>query len=144
MSVKRIVMNFSTPPSSDDVGAVAQAVVDTLPVELVSFADNMDIVLDEFPPAEVMDALDLENEFDLLALYRGESEKIPGVVAKSGKGECALILYRRPILDLWCDSGEDFVNLVRNVVISEIAQANGFSDEEIETMCAAAAATDLL
>lgn len=143
MNRKQIVMNFSTPPSADDVQAVAQSVVDSIPDELQTFCEDMDILLDEFPPAEVVDELELENEFDLLALYRGEAEKIPGVIAKSAHADAALILYRRPILDLWCDTGEDIEHLIRNIVISEIAQANGFSDEEIETMCAAAAASAL-
>lgn len=144
MCAKQIVMNHSIPPSLDDMAAVAQGVVDSLPVELVSFAEDMDILLDEFPTADVIDELDLDDEFDLLALFRTEAERIPGVVAKSARSERVLILYRRPILDLWCDTGEDFLNLMRNVVISEIAQANGFSDEEIETMCIAASAADLL
>lgn len=138
---KRIVMNFSTPPQADDLYAVAQSVVDAMPAELDVFCEDMEIFIDEFAPRDILDELDIESEFDLLAVYRDQTEKIPGVVAKNTTTKRMIILYRRPILDLWCDTGEDLVTLMRNVVISEVAQANGFSDEEIETLCSAAAET---
>jgi len=141
---RRIIMNFSTPPGAEDVHAVAVSVIDGIPDELEPFCEDMDLVVEEFPAAEIIDELDVESEFDLLAIYRDEAEKIPGVKIKGAGDNRILVLYRRPILDLWCDTGEDLVALVRNVVISEIAQFNGFSDEEIEAMCAAAAAASTL
>lgn len=132
-------MNFSTAPQPEDMHAVVASIVERLPAELEAFCEDIDIFIEEFAPREILDELDVESEFDLLAIYRATSEKIPGVVAKHKDEDCKLVVYRRPILDLWCDTGEDFTTLVRNVVISEIAQANGFSDEEIETLCAAAA-----
>jgi len=143
---RRIIMNFSTPPGAEDIHAVAVSVIDAIPDELEAFCEDMDLLVEEFPAREVIDELDVESEFDLLAIYRATAEKIPGVESKGRKGDDnrALVLYRRPILDLWCDTGEDLVALVRNVVISEIAQSNGFSDEEIEAMCSAAASASTL
>jgi predicted Zn-dependent protease with MMP-like domain len=138
MDRRRIVMNFSTPPAPDDVHAVAISVVENIPQELAVFCEDMDIVIDEFASRDILDEADLESEFDLLAIYRDEPEKIPGVVSKTESFKRTLIIFRRPVLDLWCDTGEDFVVLIRHVIISEVAQANGFSDEEIEIFCAAA------
>lgn len=132
-------MNFSTPPAPEDLHAVAISVLDHFPDELSAFIEDMDLNVEEFAPREAMDELEVESEYDLLAIYRATAEKIPGVSSKSANDARRLTLYRRPILDLWCDTGEDLVALLRNVVISEIAQANGFSDEEIESLCAAAA-----
>ncbi|HEY8963184.1 MAG TPA: metallopeptidase family protein [Alphaproteobacteria bacterium] len=141
---RRIIMNFSTPPQGEDVHAVAISVIDAIPDDLEPFCEDMDLYVEEFPTRDIVDELDVESEFDLLAVYRSGEEKMPGVKAKSGGDARALTIYRRPILDLWCDTGEDLVALVRNVVISEIAQANGFSDEEIESMCASAAAASTM
>lgn len=135
---RRIVMNFSTPPGQDDLHAVAVTVLDNFPDELAAFIEDMDLLVEEFAPREVMDELDIDSEYDLLAVYRDQAEKIPGVVAKNTHDARRLTIYRRPCLDLWCDTEEDLVALIRNVIISEIAQSNGFSDEEIETLCAAA------
>ncbi|MBU6234749.1 MAG: metallopeptidase family protein [Alphaproteobacteria bacterium] len=135
---KRIVMNFSTPPQADDMYAVAVAIVEAMPAELDTFCEEMELLIDEFAPREVLDELDVESEFDLLAVYRARAEKIPGVVSKSANDSRSLTLFRRPILDLWCDTGEDLVTLLRNVIVSEVAQSNGYSDEEIEALCTAA------
>lgn len=137
-------MNFSTPPAVEDLHAVAVTIFDTIPDELSAFCEDMDLLVEEFAPREALDELDLESEYDLLAIYRDTAEKIPGVIAKNASDERKFILYRRPILDLWCDTGEDLVTLMRNVIISEIAQANGFSDEEIEALCTAAAEASTL
>lgn len=136
---RRIVMNFATAPQPEDMHAVVATILENIPVELESFCEDMDLLIEEFAPREILDELEVESEFDLLAIYRASPEKIPGVVAKGKSDGCRLVVFRRPILDLWCDTGEDFANLLRNVVISEIAQANGFSDEEIENLCTAAA-----
>lgn len=138
---RRIVMNFSTPPAPEDVLAVVESVVESMPDELTTFCEDMELAIEEFAPRATLDEMDVESEFDLLAVYRDHAEKIPGVSIKGiGTDGRMLVLFRRPILDLWCDTGEDLVTLVRNVVVSEVAQANGFSDEEIEALCASAAA----
>ena len=49
-----------------------------------------------------------------------------------------IILYRRPLLDYWCETQEDFADLVRHVLIHEIGHHFGFSDEEMERIEAAA------
>lgn len=136
---RSIIMNFSTPPAPEDIHAVAITVTDAIPDELSVFVEDMELVVEEMPSREVIDELDLDNEFDLLAMYRDTTDKIPGVVATRARAMKRLTIFRRPVLDLWCDTGEDLVALVRNVIVSEIAQANGFSDEEIETLCAVAA-----
>lgn len=137
---RRIVMNFSTPPGLEDLHAVVISVLEAMPDELASFCDDMDLVIEDFPSREMLDEADVESEFDLLAIYRSRSEKIPGVTTGGAEEARSLILFRRPVLDLWCDTEEDLVTLVRNVIVSEVAQANGFSDEEIEVLCAAAGA----
>jgi len=136
---KQIVMNISAPPSADDVLSLAVQVIDNPPHDLVPFIENLSLHVQDFPDAVMVDTLDLESEYDLLALFRPEGETIPGIIKKSALQGPQLVLFRRPILDLWCDCGDDLAVLVRHITISEIAQANGFSDEEIEAMCAAAA-----
>jgi len=43
-----------------------------------------------------------------------------------------IFLYRRPILDYWCESGDDLVDVVRHVLIHEIGHHFGLSDEDME------------
>ncbi|HLJ64085.1 MAG TPA: metallopeptidase family protein [Stellaceae bacterium] len=89
------------------------------------------IRVEEFPDEETERAMDLESPFDLLGLYRGvalphKSGTHPGPLPDQ------VFLYRRPILDYWCETGEDLAAVVRHVLIHEIGHHFGFSDEDME------------
>ena len=47
-------------------------------------------------------------------------------------GVDAIFLYRRPILDYWCETGEDLYGIVRHVLIHEIGHHFGFSDDDMD------------
>jgi len=136
---RQILMTFAAPPSAEDIRAMALDVVAALPHDLLRFTEDMDLVVEDFPSVEIMESLEVESEFDLLALYRNHMEKIPGVISKSPSEEPVLLLYRRPLLDLWCDTMDDLTDLVRRVIITEIAQSNGYTEEEAEDLCLRAA-----
>jgi len=42
-----------------------------------------------------------------------------------------VFLYRRPILDYWCESGDALADIVRHVLIHEIGHHLGFSDDDM-------------
>lgn len=131
---KNLILNFSTPPSNDDVRALAESLVDGLPDELDEICEDLEVVVDHFPPQETIDEFELDTDFDLLALYRDTAEKIPGVPLKNAKSEKILTLYRRPILDLWCETEDDLAGLVRHLMITELAQHCGYQADEIEKL----------
>ena len=45
-----------------------------------------------------------------------------------------IFLFRRPILDYWCETGEDLAHVVRHVLIHEIGHHFGLSDETMEAI----------
>ena len=45
-----------------------------------------------------------------------------------------IFLYRRPLLDYWCETGEPLFDIVRHVVIHEIGHHFGFSDDDMENI----------
>lgn len=131
-----MILNFAAPPSNDDLVALAESLLDDLPEELDDICEKLDVIVDHFPPQEIIDEYDLETDFDLLALYRDTAEKIPGVPLKGAKSEKTLTLYRRPILDLWCETEDDLSGLVRHLMITELAQHCGYEANEIEALAA--------
>ena len=133
---RSIIMNFQSPPSLEDMSTLAEACLETIPDELVEYCDDLEIVMEDFPSTEVETEMDLDDSFELLALYRNHSEKIPGVEDKNGQSQPVLILYRRPILDTWCETEDDLSGLMRHVIVYEVAQANGFSEAEAEALAA--------
>ena len=128
---------FTTAPSLDDLEAIAAEALATIPNEFRQHVGNVRIQVDDFPDEEVEKAMELDTPFDLLGLYQGVSMK------ERGAGHVAndidrIFLYRRPILDFWCESGEDLPHIVRHVLIHEIGHHFGLSDDDMEAIEAAA------
>jgi predicted Zn-dependent protease with MMP-like domain len=66
-----------------------------------------------------------------LGLYRGLA--LPQQSVASPRTQMDMVfLYRRPILDYWCETGEDLAAVVRHVLIHEIGHHLGFSDDDME------------
>lgn len=136
MSGQHIIMNFSVPPSMDDLQVMSAEILLALPHELLEYAKDLLLVVEDFPDEVVEQEMDVEDPYDLLALFRSGKEVSPGVERKSGDEDDQLTLYRRPILDLWCETSDDLFSVVRQVVIEEIGRCFNFSDDDVEVMVA--------
>lgn len=134
MMKQELIMNFTKPPSADDILAVARQVMDILPDELIQKIEELDIQCEEFPDDATMQEMELDTPYDLLALYHSAHEIAPGVQKKVANGDDRLVLYRRPILDLWAETNDDLLLLVREIMIEEIGRAHEFADSDIQTM----------
>jgi predicted Zn-dependent protease with MMP-like domain len=131
---QQIIMNYSVPPGMEVLEIMAATLLDSLPEELLEHCDGLAIRCDDFPDDNATEELDLEDPYDLLALYKSGKEIAPGVEKKTANDDDILIIYRRPILDMWCESGEDLIGLMRQVMIEELGRHFDFSDEDIEEM----------
>jgi predicted Zn-dependent protease with MMP-like domain len=120
-----------TPPSLADLESLAQRALTTIPVELKRHFGALVIRIEEFPDEETEQEMGLESPFDLLGLYRGVALPHQSV-SNPAPGMEMIFLYRRPILDFWCETGEDLYAVVRHVLIHEIGHHFGFSDEDME------------
>lgn len=118
-------------PSLSDIEGLARQVLKTIPRELRDHVVDVVIRVDDFPDAETESELKLESPFDLLGLYRGVSLDQKSV-SHAPDDVDMIFLYRGPILDYWCESGEDLAHVVRHVLIHEIGHHFGFSDADME------------
>ena len=117
-------------PTLDTLETLGIEALATIPEELRRHIGNVVIQVAEFPDDDTIDAMNLESPFDILGLYRGVTLK-----HRDSGGPPSLdmiFLYRRPILDYWCETGEDLAVLVRHVLIHEIGHHFGFSDDDME------------
>jgi predicted Zn-dependent protease with MMP-like domain len=119
------------PPSLADLDALAQQALATVPQELKQHLGAVVIRVEDFPDDETAAAMELESPFDLLGLYRGVALPRQSVSAPH-TGIDMIFLYRRPILDYWCEMGDDLADIVRHVLIHEIGHHFGFSDDDME------------
>ena len=122
---------YTAPPSLEDMEAMAAEAFASIPAELRQNVANVVIQIADFPDDETSGEMDLETPFDLLGLYRGVD------LARKSVGDVAqdmdmVYLYRRPILDYWCETGEDLKHVIRHVLIHEIGHHFGLSDEDME------------
>ncbi|HWB47775.1 MAG TPA: metallopeptidase family protein [Stellaceae bacterium] len=124
-------MTARKPPTLADIEALAGRALETIPAEFKRHLGPLVIRVDEFPDEETEEAMELESPFDILGLYRGVA--LPHQSLAAPRTEIDLVfLYRRPILDYWCETGEDLAAVVRHVLIHEIGHHLGFSDEDME------------
>jgi predicted Zn-dependent protease with MMP-like domain len=118
-------------PSLADLEALAERALATIPAELKRHLGRIVVSVEDFPDDETMEDMELESPFDILGLYRGVA--LPRQSVMDARVEPEMIfLYRRPILDYWCETGEDLYAVVRHVLIHEIGHHFGFSDDDME------------
>lgn len=134
MDRQQIIMSFSVPPSPEDVEAIARVALENMPEELIDFCDNLALQIEELADEALEDELDLDSPFDLIALFRSGSQIAPGIESKVANDDDTILLFRRPLLDMWCETGEDLNALVRQILVEELGSNYDFSDEEIEEM----------
>jgi len=118
-------------PSLVEIEALAARALASLPRRFKRHLGPVVIRVEDFPDAETEEAMELDSPFDLLGLYRGVA--LPHKSVSDPRPQLDMIfLYRRPILDYWCESGDDLFAVVRHVLIHEIGHHFGFSDSDME------------
>jgi predicted Zn-dependent protease with MMP-like domain len=123
-------MTGGLPPSLADIEELAERALDTIPRRLKQHLGPVTIRVEDFPDEETEEDMGLDSPFDILGLYRGTA--LPDKSVSDPRPDLDMVfLYRRPILDYWCETGEDLADLVRHVLIHEIGHHFGFSDEDM-------------
>ncbi len=131
MAHRHDIERYATPPTLADLEAIAREAFAGIPDEMRRYLDGVVIRVDDFPDDETMEEMECETPFDLLGLYRGVDLSRKSVL-DTPQDLDMIHLYRRPILDYWCEVGEDLTHVVRHVLIHEIGHHFGLSDDDME------------
>ena len=124
----------AAPPSLDDMAALARAAFADLPEPFRSMAGEVLVRVEDFADAEVLDALGIDDPFELTGLYQGV-DLASRTVLGPAPAASMVFLYRRPILDEWADHGDiPLGELVAHVLVHEIGHHFGLSDDDIEAI----------
>jgi predicted Zn-dependent protease with MMP-like domain len=115
-------------PSLDDLATLAEAAYAALPEPFKRLAGEVRMQVEDFADDEVLEALGLEDAFELTGLYQGmslaERSVLDPVLQPS-----QIYLYRRPILDEWAERGDvSLGELITHVLVHEIAHHFGLTD----------------
>ena len=118
-------------PSLDDFARLARDAFDALPAEFRQAAGEVVFRIDDFADEQTLKDLEIEDPFELTGLYHGVD-----IGRREGLGPAPepsrIFLYRRPILDEWCERGDvGLAEIIAHVLIHEIGHHFGLSDDDI-------------
>jgi predicted Zn-dependent protease with MMP-like domain len=126
-------------PTAGDIERLAEAAFARLPVEFKRLCEGLVIQVVDFPDEETLDEMGARTEFDLLGLFRGRGMAQRPAVDETGTLPNMIWLYRRPLLDFWCEGDDSLGAVVAHVLVHEIGHHFGLSDNDIAAIEAAAA-----
>ncbi len=110
---------------------LARDAYEQIPPMLREACGDVVIRIEDFAPDTVLDELGLDDPFELTGLYQGVDLTQKSTLDSSAEPDF-VFLYRRPILDEWCENGEvELGHLIAHVLIHEIGHHFGFSDEDM-------------
>ena len=121
-------------PSLDDIDALAESAYAQLPASFRRLCQGLVIQVIDFPDDETLDEMNAQSEFDLLGLFRGRGLAHRGAVEETGELPNMIWLYRRPLLDFWCEGEDTLATVVTHVLVHEIGHHFGLSDADMEAI----------
>ena len=121
-------------PSLDEFAALAEAAFARLPEAFRRMTGEVIFRVQDFADEETLDALEIEDPFELTGLYQGVDLARRSVLDPAPQASM-VFLYRRPILDEWAEHGEiSLGELIAHVLVHEIGHHFGLSDAQIEAI----------
>jgi len=128
------VMTDPIAPSLDDFARLARQAFDALPAPFRHAAGEVVIRIDDFADEATLAEMEIEDPFELTGLYHGVD-----IGRRDSLGPAAepsrVFLYRRPILDEWCERGDvGIAELIAHVLIHEIGHHLGLTDDDIHAI----------
>jgi len=116
-----------------EMEAMAAAALQSLPERFRAQCDDVVIKVEEFATREQLDAVGIEDCWDLTGLYEGRplSERS---IWDAGEMPAVVTLFRQPLLDEWRTTGVRLDDLVTHVVIHELGHHFGFSDDTMHRL----------
>ena len=121
-------------PTLEAIEALADSAFARLPQQFRKLCEGLVIQVVDFPDDETLDDMGAETEFDLLGLFRGRGLPDRGAAAETGELPNMIWLYRRPLLDYWCDGDDTLAAVVTHVLVHEIGHHFGLSDADMEAI----------
>ena len=121
-------------PSLQAFADIAEAAFAALPEQFRTMAGDVQMRVSEFADEDVLDELEIEDAFELTGLYQGV-DLTRRSVSDPSPHPSMVFLYRRPILDEWCERGDVTLSeLISHVLVHEIGHHFGLSDDQIHAI----------
>ncbi len=120
-------------PSAAEMEAIARRVLHGLPDPFAAHLKDVVLQVEEFADDETLEALGIEDAFELTGLYEGVPLTQKSVDQSGGLPD-RIRLFRRPILDEWTCGHDSLEHLIAHVLIHEAGHHFGFSDDDMHAL----------
>ncbi len=125
------VPGTSIAPDLARIEQLAHEAIISLPEPYRLAATQIRLRIEDFPPDDILEAMDLHDPFELTGLYEGTPLTEKSVMDQQVQPD-TIWLFRRPILDEWAERGNvSLAELVNHVLVHELAHHFGWSDDDI-------------
>lgn len=122
---------YGEAPTLDDIEIIARDTLRKLPLPFARHLRDVVLIVADFPDADLLNDLDIEDAFELTGLYTGRPAEME---AFTGDMPPMIHLFRRPILDEWSEGGVTLEDLVAHILIHETGHHFGLSDDDMDWM----------
>ncbi|PZR00409.1 MAG: neutral zinc metallopeptidase [Cereibacter sphaeroides] len=120
-----------TAPEIGDIERMARTAMAALPADYSVAANEVLLRIEDLPPEDVVEAMGLNDAFELTGMYDGIPLTEKSVMDQPQQPD-TIWLFRRPILDEWVARGDVALgDLVAHVMVHELAHHFGWTDEQI-------------
>lgn len=119
-------------PTIEHIETAARAVIARLPQPFAEHLRDIVLVVEEFADEATLDEMGIDDPFALTGMYHGLP--VGDRAGVSGALPDRIHLYRRAILDEWCETGVALGDLIAHVVIHEIGHHFGLSDADMHAI----------
>jgi predicted Zn-dependent protease with MMP-like domain len=117
-------------PSLDEFEIIATEAFRRLPGRFRDKCEGVVIRVEDYPTDEVLDAMNIQSELDLLGLFQGVG--LPFQVESAPVQMPNMVwLYRVPILLYWAEHDETLGAIISHVLVHEIGHHFGLSDDDM-------------
>ena len=124
---------ISTAPKSSQLESLAHETLAAMPPQFAAHLGDIVLVVEEWPSDELLDHFGMESPYELTGLYEGTpiGEKS---VSDSGAMPDRIVLFRRPLLEEWVETGVALDALIAHVVVHEVGHHFGLSDADMHAL----------
>lgn len=120
-------------PDAATFDRLAREAIERLPAQFREHLDGVIVRIEEFADAETLQAVGLDDPWELTGLYHGRPLDEQSIWT-SGELPPVISLYRRPLVEEWEETGVALEDLVTHVIVHEVGHHFGLSDEAMEAI----------
>lgn len=122
-----------TAPGLEEIERLARDALARIPQHFASHLPGIILQVEDWPSPDLLDAMGIADPYELTGLYEGRpvgEKSIDDFATLPDR----ILLFRRPLLDEWAETGVALAELVNHVVVHEVGHHFGLSDAQMAAL----------